>query len=116
MSFIVSNVYHSGLVEVLSLQISKRNQTPIFKLEWVLQFTPYAQLCPIPSPLFLLIFSQVYQVFFPVLYSQLDFFTVFLKNQYKGGRNWTKLRFGGGSYDSFQYKNQGLIHLRNVED
>ena len=90
-------------------------ETLIFRSRWVVGITPYTQFCPIPSPLFLLIFSQVYQVFFPVLYSQLDFFTVFLKNQYKGGRNWTKLRFGGGSYDSSQYKNRGLIHLRNVK-
>ena len=107
--------YHSGVGEVLTLKFSNMSQIAIFIFGWVIRITPYAQFCQIPSPLFLLIFSQVYQVFFPVLYSQLDFFTVFLKNQYKGGRNWTKLRFGGGSYDPSQYKNWGLIHLRNVE-
>ena len=92
------------------------NQTPIFILGWIIEFAPFAQFCPIPSPLFLLIFSQVYQVFFPVSYGELDFDTVFfLKNQSKGGWNWTKLSFAGGSYDPSHYKNWGLIHLRNVE-
>ena len=38
-------------------QISKVNQTLIFISGWVVGINPYAQFCPIPSPL-LLIFSK----------------------------------------------------------
>ena len=46
--------HYSGLGEVLTLHISKMNQTPIFILEWVIGTTSKPQFCPIPSPLILI--------------------------------------------------------------
>ena len=91
------------------------NQTPIFTLGWVIEFTPYAQFCPIPPLLLLLFLSQVYQVFFPVFSCKLDCNTLILKNQCKRGCNWTKLNFRYDTYDQSQYRHGALINLRNFE-
>ena len=48
---------HSVLRVVLTPKISRVNQISIFISGWVVGITPYAQFCPIPSPL-LLIFSK----------------------------------------------------------
>ena len=41
---------HSVSREVLTPQISKMMETPIFRSGWVVGNTHYAQFCPIPSP------------------------------------------------------------------
>ena len=48
---------HSVLRLVLTPKISKMMEILIFRSGWVVRIIPYAQFCPIPSPL-LTIFSK----------------------------------------------------------
>ena len=52
-----SVILHRVLRVVLTPKISRVNQISIFISGWVVGITPYAQFCPIPSPL-QLIFSK----------------------------------------------------------
>ena len=44
-------MYHRVPRVVLTLQISRVIETPIFRSGWVVGISPYSQFCPIPSPL-----------------------------------------------------------------
>ncbi len=82
--------------EVLTPQISKMIETPIFGSGCVVGTTHYAQFCPIPSP-FLLIFSKNdFEVLKVLENQQKPQNCIYEKKVNKGGRNWTKLSIEGG--------------------
>ena len=62
-------MYHSGLVKVLSLQIFKMNQIPIFIMGWIIWWdpktlTPHAKFCPLPSIFYSYFLNQYIRYFF----------------------------------------------------
>ena len=97
---------HSLLRVILTLQISNIMETSIFSSGWVVGTITYAQFCPIPSP-FLLIFSKHGFEVLKVLENQRNPQNcIYEKNVNMGGRNWTKLSIGGGSYNPSRTENR----------
>ena len=89
------------LRQVLTPQISKMIETPIFGSGCVVGTTPYAQFCPIPS-LLILIFSKNDFEVLKVLENQRNPQNcIYEKNVNMGGWNWTKLSIGGGSHNPY---------------
>ena len=71
----------------------------------------FVQICP---PYYCYFCHRYIKPFFQFSLVNLTTILFFLKNQYMGGQNWTKLSFGYDSYDPSHYKNGAPITLRNV--
>ena len=106
---------HSVLRLVLTLQISRVIETLIFRLEWVVGITPYAQFCPIPSPLTIDFFKKLLLIYKKKQAKNSQKSLCEKMEMWGGGRNWKKLNIGGDSYDPSQSKNQYLYNSRNLE-
>ena len=100
---------HSVLRVVLTLKISRVNQISIFISGWVVGITPYAQFCPIPSPLLLIFLKNGFEVKLTIENWQKD----------PNLLMWKKCKYGGTELDKTECRGwflQPILMWKSISD